>query len=65
MIHRTILETGEIVENPFTQKEIETMELDISKTLANDTVAAKRTAARDAIYAKLGLTADEIAALAD
>ena len=65
MIHRIILETGEIVENAFTKKEIDTMELDVSKTVANDKATADKAAKRLAVYTKLGLTADEIAALAD
>ena len=59
--------TGEVVERPLTDLEIEQREADAAAYLeqkaADEKAAADKQAAKDAVYAKLGLTADEVAAL--
>ena len=62
-------ETGEVIERPLTADEIAANEAaqaqaELDKAAA-DKAAADKAAARQAVYVKLGLTADEIAALAD
>jgi hypothetical protein len=59
MIHRTILENGEVIETPFTKEEIaEVMaaEKRLEKELAEN--KAKETA-RQEILDRIGLSADE------
>jgi hypothetical protein len=61
--------TGEVVERDLTAAELAQREADAEayadQKTADDKAAADKAAARQAVYAKLGLTADEIAALAD
>ena len=61
--------TGEVIERELTADELAQREADAkaaeAEKAAQDKAAADKTAARHAVYAKLGLTADEIAALAD
>ncbi len=61
--------TGEVVERELTADELAQREVDAKayadQKAADDKAAADKAAARLAVYAKLGLTADEIAALAD
>ena len=61
--------TGEVLERDLTADELAQREADAAAYLeqkaADDKAAADKEAARNAVYAKLGLTADEIAALAD
>lgn len=52
--------TGEITERPFTAKEIADVEANIAKTKADAKAYAEREAAKEALYTKLGLTADEV-----
>lgn len=52
--------TGEITERPFTEKEIAEVEANIAKAAAEAKAYAEREAAKEALYAKLGLTADEV-----
>ena len=62
-------ETGEVIERELTADELAQREADAKaaadQQAAQDKAAADKAAARQAVYAKLGLTADEIAALAD
>ena len=62
-------ETGEVIERELTADELAQREADAkaaeAEKAAQDKAAADKAAARQAVYAKLGLTADEIAALAD
>ena len=59
--------TGEVVERALTDLEIEQREAEAAAYLeqkaADEKAAADKQAAKDAVYAKLGLTADEVAAL--
>jgi hypothetical protein len=61
--------TGEVTERELTADELAQRGADAeayaNKKAADDKEAADKAAARQAVYAKLGLTADEIAALAD
>jgi hypothetical protein len=61
--------TGEVVERELTPDELAQRKADAvaaeAEKAANDKAAADKAAARQAVYVKLGLTADEIAALAD
>jgi hypothetical protein len=61
--------TGEVVERELTVAELAQREADAKayadQKAADDKAAADKAAARQAVYTKLGLTADEIAALAD
>jgi membrane protein involved in colicin uptake len=61
--------TGEVTERELTADELAQREADAKaaadQKAADDKAAADKAAARQAVYAKLGLTADEIAALAD
>jgi hypothetical protein len=60
--------TGEVVERQLTAAELAQREADAQayadQKAADDKAAADKEAKRLAVYAKLGLTADEIAALA-
>ena len=60
--------TGEVVERQLTAAELAQREADAKaaadQKAADDKAAADKEAKRLAVYAKLGLTADEIAALA-
>ena len=59
--------TGEVIERPLTDVEIEANEAAAAAYLeqkaADDKEAADKAAARQAVYDKLGLTADDVAAL--
>ncbi len=59
--------TGEVVERALTDLEIEQREAEaaayIEQKAADEKAAADKEAARQAVYAKLGLTPDEVAAL--
>ena len=55
------VETGEITKIPTTETELQ-REVN-PDLLAHQAELAKKDAARKAVYAKLGLTADEVAAL--
>jgi hypothetical protein len=61
--------TGEVLERELTAAELAQRQADAEayaeQKAADDQAAADKEAARNAVYAKLGLTADEIAALAD
>jgi cyanate lyase len=61
--------TGETTELELTADEVAQRQADAEayaeQKAADDQAAADKEAARNAVYAKLGLTADEIAALAD
>ena len=63
------VETGEIIIRELTADELAQREADAQayadQKAAEDKAAADKAAARQAVYTKLGLTADEIAALAD
>jgi hypothetical protein len=52
--------TGEITERPFTTKEIAEVEANIAKAKADAKAYAEREIAKEALYTKLGLTADEV-----
>lgn len=60
--------TGEVIERQLTAAELAQREADAQtyadQKAADDKAAADKEAKRLAVYAKLGLTADEIAALA-
>ena len=62
-------ETGEVSERELTADELAQRAADAKayadQKATEDKAAADKAAARQAVYAKLGLTADEIAALAD
>ena len=55
--------TGEVVTRDYTETEAEQREKDLAKHAALAEAEAKRAAARQAVIDKLGLTADEAAAL--
>ena len=59
--------TGEVVERELTDLEIEQREADAATFLEqkaeDERAAAEKAALRDAVLTKLGLTADEVAAL--
>jgi len=59
--------TGEVTERELTDLEIEQREADAATALeqqaTDEKEAADKVAARDAVYTKLGLTAEDIAAL--
>ena len=59
--------TGEVVERALTDLEIEQREAEAAAYLeqkaADEKAAADKQAAKEAVYEKLGLTADEVAAL--
>ena len=59
--------TGEVLERELTELEIEQREADAAAYLEqkaeDDKAAADKAAARQAVYDKLGLTADDVAAL--
>ncbi len=61
--------TGEVTERELTADELAQRETDAKayadQKAADDKAAADKAAKRLAVYTKLGLTADEIAALAD
>lgn len=60
-------ETGEVIERELTADELAQREADAKAAAAekaiNDKALADKTAAREAVYVKLGLTAEDIAAL--
>ena len=60
-IHNT--ETGEIIEREMTPAELKQAEADNKAALLAAQANAEREAAKQAVLAKLGLTADEVAAL--
>lgn len=59
--------TGEVVERALTDLEIEQREAEAAAYLeqkaADEKAEADKQSAKEAVYAKLGLTADEVAAL--
>ena len=55
--------TGEIVERDFTTDELELIKADQAEAKAQAETEAKRAKAKADVIAKLGLTADEVAAL--
>jgi hypothetical protein len=59
--------TGEVLERALTDLEIEQREAEAAAYLeqkaADDKAAADKAAARQSVYDKLGLTADDVAAL--
>jgi hypothetical protein len=60
-------ETGEVVERALTATELKQREADaaayLAQKAADDKAAADKVAARESVYKKLGLTADDVAAL--
>lgn len=60
-IHNT--ETGEIIERKMTANEIAQSEIDKADAKARAAELAVKVAAKQAVLDKLGLTADEVAAL--
>jgi hypothetical protein len=60
-IHNT--ETGEVVERDMTPAELQQFEADTQAALLQAEAIASKNAARQAVLDKLGLTADEVAAL--
>jgi hypothetical protein len=59
------VETGEIIEREMTAAEKTAFDSAAQEYVDKEKNKADKAAARVAVYAKLGLTADEIAALAD
>ena len=57
------LETGEITERPFTPEEIAQIEAEQAKAAEIQAALAQQAAEKAAVLAKLGLTAEEAAAL--
>jgi hypothetical protein len=57
------VETGESIERPFNKEEIEQAKLDAIKEAEYKEELAVKEAARQAVLDKLGLTAEDIAAL--
>ena len=55
--------TGEVVTRDYTEAETEQRAIDLAKQAALTEAKAQRAAARQAVLDKLGLTADEAAAL--
>jgi hypothetical protein len=55
--------TGEVVTRDYTETEAKQRAKDLAKHAALDEAKAERAAARQAVLDKLGLTADEAAAL--
>jgi hypothetical protein len=56
-------ETGEIIEREMNAEELAQFEVDTTKQAETDANQAIKQAARQAVLDKLGLTADEVAAL--
>lgn len=56
-------QTGETIERDYTADELIQREKDLAKYAAIDKAIAERAKLREATIAKLGLTADEVAAL--
>ena len=59
MIHRTILENGEIIETPFTKEEIAEVKAAEKRLEKEKAENEAKQAARQAILDRIGLTADE------
>ena len=61
------IETGEVIEREMTDLEIEQLEANaavyLEQKAEEDAALAAKAATREAVLAKLGLTADEVAAL--
>jgi hypothetical protein len=57
------LSTGEIVEREMTNDEYAQLQTDLAKQAERDAEATAKEAAREAVLTKLGLTAEEVAAL--
>lgn len=55
--------TGEIIERDMTAEELKKWEADVQAVRLEAETKAAKDAARQAVLAKLGLTADEVAAL--
>jgi predicted GIY-YIG superfamily endonuclease len=64
-IHEHNASTGEIIEREATPEELANAKNAESESEARQLEQENKAAARQAVYAKLGLSADEIAALAD
>ena len=60
-IHNT--ETGEVIERDMTPAELQQLEADTQAAVLQAETLANKNAARQAVLKKLGLTADEVAAL--
>ncbi len=60
-IHNTV--TGEVIDREMTTDELAQYELDKAEAEARNAAQAERAAARQAVLDKLGLTANEAAAL--
>jgi len=63
MVRNHDLSTGEIVEREMTDDELAQLQADLAKQAQHETEQATKAAARQAVLDKLGLTAEEIAAL--
>ena len=59
------VETGEVTERELNAEELAQAAIDQKANDAREAEKAKAESAKAAVYAKLGLTADEIAALAN
>jgi hypothetical protein len=59
MIHRTILENGEIIETPFTKEEIAEVKAAEKRLEKEKAENEAKEAARQTILDRIGLTADE------
>ena len=57
------LSTNEVIEREMTSKELAEFQTDLAKQAERDAQEATKAAARQAVLDKLGLTAEEIAAL--
>jgi len=57
------VETGEVIERDMTKEEIVNLDAIRKQGDADEQAAADKAAARQAVYAKLGLTDDEIQAI--
>jgi len=55
--------TGEVVERDFTADELQLIEADKLEAIAQAKIVADKAIAKQAVLTKLGLTADEVAAL--
>jgi len=56
-------QTNEVIDREMTHDEAAFYEANQKQKVADEKAAADKVAAREAVFAKLGLTADEVAAL--
>lgn len=63
MVRNHDLSTGKIVEREMTDEELAQFEADLVEQVKRETEQAAQAAARQVVLDKLGLTADEVAAL--